>query len=171
MALRKGSSYRRVKRAYTRKSKFKKKGYIKAVPTVKIIKFDMGDLKKEFGAIVTLFVKKDIQIRHNALESARILINRMLTESLGMNFHLRLIPYPHHVLRENRMITGAGADRLQSGMQLAFGSPVGLAAQLRKGEPVFKVFVDSKDVRHAKNALKKGATRLPSTFGVDIRLR
>ena len=50
--LRKGRSYRKVKRAYTRKSKFKTKAFIKAIPPHKIAKFKMGDLLKKFNYII-----------------------------------------------------------------------------------------------------------------------
>jgi large subunit ribosomal protein L10e len=76
--LRKGKCYREVKRAYTRKSKFKKKGFIKAVPGMKIVRFDMGDVKKEFPCKVVLRSKEKVQLRHNAIESSRIIINRTL---------------------------------------------------------------------------------------------
>src|SRR3989344_1206597 len=116
--LRKGHCYTDVERAYTRRSKFKKKGFIKAIPPSKISRYDMGDLKKEFPAKLELKSNKDIQIRHNSLESARQIVNRRLSKKLGpLGYHLKIMVYPHHVLRENKMITGAGADRMQTGMQ------------------------------------------------------
>jgi large subunit ribosomal protein L10e len=161
MALRKGKCYRNVVRAYTRKSKFKKKAYIKAVPSHKIIKFDLGDLKRQFETKVELVSKEKVQIRHNALESARVIINRRLHKNLGKNYHLKLNIYPHHILRENKMLTGAGADRMQSGMSHSFGKAIGLAAQLKPNKTIFSVFIDKKDINAAKEALKTGISRLP----------
>ena len=159
--LRKGHSYTTVKRAYTRKSKFKKKGYIKAAPAHKIVKFDMGDLQKDFPCQGHLIPKQDIQIRHNALESARIVVNRSLNKSLGNNYRFKVRLFPHHVLRENKMLTGAGADRMQSGMQRSFGKAIGVAAQVRIGRPIFTAYVDLKDRDAARLALKKAYARLP----------
>ena len=128
-SLRKAKCYRNVKRAYTRKSKYKKKGYIKAIPSLKIVKFDIGNLKKKFSNEVSLYSKEKIQVRENALESARLIVNRKLNKVLGAsNFHLKLRLFPHHALRENKMLTGAGADRMQTGMQRAFGKVIGSAA-------------------------------------------
>lgn len=167
--LRKGHSYSRItKRAYTRKSKFKKKGYVKAVPVSKIVKYDMGDLIKVFPRKVHLVSKQAVQIRHNAVESARILINRQINQKLGVNYRLKLRLYPHHVLRENKMLTGAGADRMQSGMQRAFGKPMGVAAQVKKGQKLFTVHVDEDGVEKAKQALKAGISRLPQKYSVII---
>ena len=166
--LRKGHCYSHVKRAYTRKSKYKRKGYIKAIPTSKIIKYDMGDLSKKFPYRVDLVSKIPIQIRHNALESCRQIINRHLTRLIGSDFYLKLRVYPHHVLRENRMLTGAGADRMQTGMQKAFGTPIGIATQLKKNQKLFSVKVEKESINKAKTALKKATPRLPGKYSIDI---
>ena len=165
--LRKGHSYSKItKRAYTRKSKFKKKSYVKAVPISKIVKYDMGDLKKDFPKKVHLVSKQKVQLRHNAIESARILINRKMHKELGPNYRLKLRIYPHHVLRENKMLTGAGADRMQSGMQKAFGKPMGIAAQVKKGQKIFTAYVEENDIEKTKKALKAGIPRLPQKYTI-----
>lgn len=166
--LRKGIAYRKVVRPYTRKSKFKAKSYIKAVPLSKIVKFDMGNPQKKYDMKISLVSKQNIQIRHNALESARIIVNRKLNKSLGTDYFFKVRPYPHHVLRENKMLTGAGADRMQSGMQQAFGKPVGLAAQVKVGQPIFTAYVNRESVNHAKTALMSATPRMPGKFKVVI---
>lgn len=166
--LRKAKCYRKVVRAYTRKSKYKSKSFVKGVPNSKIVKYDQGNLKKEFEGHVCLFTKEKIQIRHNALEAARVVINRHLSRNMGNNYHLKLRVYPHHVLRENKMLTGAGADRMQSGMSHSFGKPIGTAAQLKKNQKIFSVYIDKKDVEAAKAALEKAFHRLPCKCGVEI---
>ncbi|MDP2907838.1 MAG: 50S ribosomal protein L16 [Nanoarchaeota archaeon] len=165
--LRKGHSYSKaIKRPYTRKSKFKSKGYVKGVPVSKVVKYDMGDLKKVFPRQVHLIAKEDVQIRHNSMESARIIINRHMHEFLGQNYKLKLRIYPHHVLRENKMLTGAGADRMQSGMQHAFGSPAGIAAQVKKGQKIFTAYVEDSGIEKAKKALSFGRARMPKQYKV-----
>ena len=166
--LRKGHCYSGVERSYTRKSKYKKKGYVKAVPTTKIVKFDMGNLSKTFPYRVDLVVKDPIQIRQNALESCRLLINRNLIKSIGTDFYLKLRTYPHHILRENRMLTGAGADRMQTGMQKAFGTPVNISAQLKKDQTLFSIKVEKENVDKAKVALNKARPRMPGKFSINI---
>ena len=92
----------------------------------------MGDPKKTFSHQVSLISKIPVQVRHNALESGRLIVGRQLGIRLGNNYYFKVRVYPHHVLRENKMITGAGADRMQTGMQRSFGRAVGIAAQLKK---------------------------------------
>lgn len=167
--LRKGHSYTQIQRPYTRKSKFKGKGYVKAIPTSKIVRFDMGEVSKKFTHQVHLVSLQDIQIRHNSLESSRQIINRNLIEHLGgNNFYFLIRAYPHHVLRENKMITGAGADRMQTGMQLAFGRPVGIAAQVKKRKKLFTVRVNEDGVEKAKQALMKATPRIPGKYKISI---
>ena len=99
-SLRKGHCYSPVKRAYTRKSKYKGKGFIKAIPTSKIIRYDMGDIKKTYGFRVDLVSKQPIQVRHNALESSRQIINRHFNLSC-FNFLVNHIVWPFHNLPYN----------------------------------------------------------------------
>jgi ribosomal protein L16/L10AE len=47
-----------------------------------------------------------------------------MTKNAGKDtFHLRVRVHPFHVLRINKMLSCAGADRLQTGMRGAFGKP------------------------------------------------
>jgi large subunit ribosomal protein L10e len=169
MALRKFKCYRNIIRAYTRKSKFKKKSYVKTVPPMKIVRFDMGDPTRTFDYSLNLITKEPIQVRSNAIESARQVANRQLELKLGKtNYYFKVVPYPHHILRENKMLVGAGADRMQTGMQKAFGKPIGVAAQLRRGKRIFIVQVNKEGLEVAKLALKRAKTRLPSTWAVEL---
>jgi len=49
-------------------------------------------------------------------------------------FHLRVRVHPFHVLRMNKMLSCAGADRLQTGMRGAFGKPQGTCARVAIGQ-------------------------------------
>jgi len=166
--LRKGKCYSNLTRPYTRKSKFKKKGFIKAVPQNRVVRYDIGDASKKFQYKLRLMSKEDIQIRHNALESSRLVINRFLNKKLGKEFYLKLHLFPHHILRENKMLTGAHADRLQTGMAHSFGRAVGLAARLKKGRPLFSVNVNKNNIDVARQALKKATPRMPGKFTIEI---
>ena len=128
----------------------------------------MGDPKKKFPFRVDLISKQPIQIRHNSLESGRLVVSRRLGILLGNNFYFKVRVYPHHVLRENKMITGAGADRMQTGMQRSFGRPVGISAQLKKGQKLFSVHVEESAVQTAKEALHKAMPRMPGNFSIEI---
>ena len=55
-------------------------------------------------------------ISSEALEAARIAANKYMTKNAGKDtFHLRVRIHPFHVLRINKMLSCAGADRLQTG--------------------------------------------------------
>src|SRR3989344_8035599 len=109
MGIRPGKCYRTMKRPYTRQSQRKpKKGYIKGVPGSKLQTFEMGKPSDNFSLHVNLVSTRKVQIRHNALEAARIAANKELTDSIGMeNFYMKVSVFPHQVLRENAMATGA----------------------------------------------------------------
>ena len=81
--LRKATAYAQHKRPYTRISKFRKKSYIRARPNINIVKYDMGDPSRSYSFRTDLISTKDLNIRHNALESARQTSNRVLEKTLG----------------------------------------------------------------------------------------
>jgi len=149
-------NYRKAKgQSYTRKE------YIRGSPPPKITKFTMGDPKGGFKYQALLIAQKEAQIRHNALEAARVATNRVLSEKLGESYLLQVLPYPHVVLRENKMIFGAHADRLQDGMRRAFGKPIGTAARVKSNQPVIMVNVNENGLEAAKESLKRGSAKLP----------
>ena len=47
----------------------------------------------------------------------------MVKHTAKDQFHIRIRVHPYHVLRINKMLSCAGADRLQTGMRGAFGKP------------------------------------------------
>ena len=129
-------NYRHVKnRAYTRKE------YTRGFPPPKIVKFTMGDTKAEFQIEAKLIATKRAQIRHSSLEAARVAANRALMDKLINEYYMNVHTYPHIILRENKMIFGAHADRLQQGMRRSFGTPVGTAAKVEVGQPIITVRV------------------------------
>jgi len=121
----------------------------------------MGDTKTEFPIEAKLIALENAQIRHNALEAARMASNRVLAAKLGNNYLLRIVPYPHTILRENKMIFGAHADRLQDGMRRAFGKPIGTAARVKTNQPIIVISVNEDALEVAKEALKLGEAKLP----------
>lgn len=163
MAIRPAKCYRRLERPYTRQSKRRpKKGYVKGVPYPKITKFETGKSKKKFSATAMLVAQGDVQIRHNALEASRVSTNRILLDDLGDDgYFLKVRIYPHHVMRENPLATGAGADRYQTGMRLSFGNPIGLAARVRAGQKIIEVRYNKGKDGVVKKALKIASTKLP----------
>ncbi|WP_069807391.1 50S ribosomal protein L16 [Vulcanisaeta thermophila] len=169
MPLRPGRCYRRLKRPYTRTE------YIAGAPYVQIPKFELGNTspkeRARFDFVVELVNEEVGQIRMNALEAARQMAYKYLSKYVGdPNFYLKINVYPFHVIRENKMLAMAGADRLQQGMRLAFGVPTNRAARvLRVGTPIMYVEIEGKNLNHAKEALKRAASKLPLPTRIVIK--
>ncbi len=167
--LRKFSGYKKIERPYTRKSKYRAKSYVRSSPPSRIVRFDMGNAQREFPIEVSLRVKSPIQIRDNALESARQSSNRVLEKALGKEaYHLKIRKYPHHYLRENPLASGAGAGRMSTGMKKSFGKVIGCAAQYKEGEVVFSVRVEKTGIDSAKVAMNRAKNKLPVGCSVAI---
>ena len=167
MALRKANAYSKKKVVpFTRVSKRRQKSFIKTVPPQKIVKFNMGNEnlmttgKLPFKLIV--ISEENAQVRHNALEACRQYINKKLDKALAGQYFFKVVPFPHHIQRENKMLTGAGADRMQTGMQLSFGKSMGKAAIVKPGTEIFILAVpDDKAVSMARKVIKQVKTKLP----------
>ncbi len=174
MGLRPGHCYRTTKdRPYTRHAvTVHSRNYIGAVPGLKTRQWNMGEGMKPFDTIVDLMVQcgpHGVQIRDNALESARLMINRTLAKRVGKEaFFIKLRIYPHHILRENKQAQGAHADRIQKGMSHAFGKTIGRAARVRNGQVVFSVLVFDQDKEKAAGCLMMAISRFPC--GVTTRM-
>lgn len=158
-----GSMYREIRgQAYTRKE------YMGGVPGIRISQFDIGDPRTKFPVRLHLVAEEACQIRHIALESARISANRYIAKKAGNAYHLKLRLYPHNVLRENKIATGAGADRISEGMRAAFGAPVSTAARVKPGTKIFTIGTTEAHVDDAKVALRKGGVKLPTPWRILI---
>jgi len=149
-------NYRPVKgQSYTRKE------FARGFPPPKIVKFTMGDTKADFEYEAKLVALKRAQIRHSALEAARVATNRVLMDKLVNDYLMQVHPYPHVILRENKMIFGAHADRLQQGMRRSFGKAIGTAARIEPDQVIITVKVKANAVETAKESLKRGSAKLP----------
>lgn len=156
-------NFRHVKnRAYTRKD------YARGFPPPKIVKFTMGDTKADFEIEGRLLATERAQIRHCALEAARVATNRVLMDKLVNDYLMVVHPYPHIILRENKMIFGAHADRLQQGMRRSFGTAVGTAAKVEVGQTIITVKVKASAIETAKESLKRGSAKLPIACKIVI---
>jgi len=161
-----------TKHAYTRTAKrVLKKAFIRGVPGIKIFHFDMGNPRKKYKYTVQLVSKNAVQIRHRALEATRIVVNRTIQKTIGLeNYYFQIRSYPHHVLRENAIISGAGADRLQTGMRHAFGRTIGKAARVKRNQAIMTIKVSTKaDAEKARLAFKKIVAKLPTPCKIEIK--
>lgn len=162
MAIRPAKCYKRKKRSYTRISiKNPKKSYVKGVPQPTISRFESGNSKKDFPVVLHLVSEQSAQIRHNALEAARLSITKELEEMGENNFFLKILVYPHQVIRENPLATGAGADRFQTGMRKSYGKPVSMTAQVNAGQKLITLKADENNRGKIRKALKIAASKMP----------
>jgi large subunit ribosomal protein L10e len=166
MALRKASAYSKRKvTPYTRTSKKRTKSYIKTVPNSRIVKFKMGDIKGfdkgEYPIQIHVISKENCQIRDNSIEAVRQFLNRFLQTKVGKEFYLGVQIFPHHILRENKMLTGAGADRMQTGMSRAFGKTMGRSAIVKPGQVLYIIGVkNTKAEAEARKLIRSVKARL-----------
>lgn len=121
----------------------------------------MGSTNKKFNTTLLLKANKTVNIRHNSLESARMTTNRLLEKRAGKEYHFKIRIYPFHVLRENPLAAGAGADRMSTGMKKSFGKTVGAAAIVKEGQAIMEVNIDKTNMKLGKEALQRAAKKMP----------
>jgi large subunit ribosomal protein L10e len=145
------------------------KKYVRGIPGSKIVMYDMGNKSKEFPVEVHLVAEEACQVRHMAIEAARQAVNRALLKRIGRdNFHFRVRLHPHHVLRENKMMAFAGADRMQDGMRRSFGKPADRAARIGAGTEMLTVKIEPRNIKTAMFCLEKASSKLPTPAKIQV---
>jgi large subunit ribosomal protein L10e len=156
--------------AWTRFSKRKpRKSYIKTMPHKELNQHRMGTDKEDYDAVYHLALKDDILIlRDNAIEAARQSTNKVLETKMPGNYYFIVRVYPHHIIRENKMVAGAGADRIQKGMRRAFGKPMDRAARLKKNQALFtvRVYGGKTNESAVREAFKRAKMKLSGAFSM-----
>ncbi|KAG9156776.1 hypothetical protein Leryth_025460 [Lithospermum erythrorhizon] len=144
---------------------YPKSRYCRGVPDPKIRIYDVGMKKKgvdEFPSCVHLVSWEKENVSSEALEAARIACNKYMSKFAGKDtFHLRVRVHPFNVLRINKMLSCAGADRLQTGMRGAFGKPLGTCARVAIGQVLLSVRTKDGNVPHAQEALRRAKFKFP----------
>ncbi|KAK4421129.1 60S ribosomal protein L10 [Sesamum alatum] len=160
MGRRPARCYRQIKGKPYPKSRFNR-----GVPDPKIRIYDVGTKRKgvdEFPLCVHLVSWEKENVSSEALEAARIACNKYMAKFAGKDaFHLRVRVHPFHVLRINKMLSCAGADRLQTGMRGAFGKPQGTCARVAIGQVLLSVRCKDPNLHHAQEALRRAKFKFP----------
>lgn len=157
--------------AWTRFSKRRpRKSFIKTMPHKELNVHRMGTNKKDYTAVYHLAPKEAIVMRDNALESARQSANKVLETKLPGNYYFIVRPYPHHIVRENKMVAGAGADRIQKGMRQSFGKPTDRAARLSKNQEIFTVhtYKGKENEEIVRLAFRRAKMKLSGSFSILV---
>merc|ERR1712170_85999 len=150
---------------YCKNKPYPKSRFNRGVPDAKIRIFDLGNKKASVMAFpehVVMVSDEYEQIGSEALEAARISANKYMAKTVGKEgFHLRIRCHPYHVTRINKMLSCAGADRLQTGMRGAYGKPNGLVARIDIGEPIMSIRTKPAHKDHAFEALRRSKMKFP----------
>jgi len=150
---------------YCKNKPFPKSRFNRGVPDSKIRIYDLGRKKAsvdEFPHCVHLVSDEYEQLSSEALEAARICANKYITKMAGKDaFHLRVRVHPFHVLRINKMLSCAGADRLQTGMRGAWGKPYGTVARVNIGQIILSVRCKDSNKAVALEALRRSRYKFP----------
>nr|QWE91233.1 60S ribosomal protein L10 [Placidida sp.]QWE91235.1 60S ribosomal protein L10 [Placidida sp.]QWE91236.1 60S ribosomal protein L10 [Placidida sp.]QWE91238.1 60S ribosomal protein L10 [Placidida sp.]QWE91244.1 60S ribosomal protein L10 [Placidida sp.] len=150
---------------YQNKKPFIKSRYCRGVPDSKIRIYDSGKKKAgvdEFQFVAHMLSDELEQLSSEALEAARVACNKYMVKKCGKDgFHLRIRAHPFHVLRINKMLSCAGADRLQTGMRHAYGKPNGTAARVRIGQVILSVRTKPNNKEHVVESLRRAKMKFP----------
>ncbi|KAG0435445.1 60S ribosomal protein L10 [Dictyocoela muelleri] len=167
MGRRPGRCYR-----YCRSATYIKSRYCRGVPEPKIKIHDLGNKKAsaiDFPLCVDLISNAHEQLSSEALEAARIAANKHMIVNAGKdNYHMRVNVHPYHVMRIHKMLTCAGADRLQTGMRGAFGKPYGLAARVTFGQKIISIRTKDQYKSVACEALRRAKFKFPGSYEVRV---
>jgi large subunit ribosomal protein L10e len=145
---------------YQKNKPYIKSRYCRGVPESKIKIFDVGNKKAPvdlFPFVAHLVCDEKQQISSEALEACRVAVNKHLTKTIGKDaYHIRIRAHPFHVLRANKMLSCAGADRLSSGMRHSYGKPIGVAARVDIGQILLSVRAKDNAEAHVVEAIRRG---------------
>ncbi|HQT44557.1 MAG TPA: 50S ribosomal protein L16 [Candidatus Micrarchaeota archaeon] len=168
MGLRPGRTCKTLeKTAWARFSKRKpRKSFVKAMPHRNLNVYNMGDAKAKYEIQFDLTSSADQQRRDNAIESGRQAANKFLEKLIPNGYFFKVRAYPHNVIRENKMIAGAGADRLQKGMRKAFGRPTTRGARMRTGQILFSIKTTMANRANVLEAFLRAKKKLGSDFNI-----
>jgi large subunit ribosomal protein L10e len=144
---------------YCKNKPYPKSRFCRGVPEPKIKIFDLGKKKacvEEFPICIHLISYEKEQISSESIEAARVACNKYLNTFIGKDFfHLKIRIHPFHVIRINKMLSCAGADRLQSGMRGSFGKPSGTAARVKPGQIILSVRSTQNKIKEVVKALNR----------------
>ncbi|PKS07544.1 hypothetical protein jhhlp_006148 [Lomentospora prolificans] len=157
---------------YCKNKPYPKSRFNRGVPDPKIRIFDLGRKRAgvdDFPLCIHLVSNEYEQLSSEALEAARICANKYLVKNAGKEgFHLRVRAHPFHVVRINKMLSCAGADRLQTGMRGAFGKPNGTVARVNIGQILMSVRTRDSNRAIALEALRRSQYKFPGRQKIII---
>ncbi|KAL0265655.1 UNVERIFIED_CONTAM: hypothetical protein PYX00_011369 [Menopon gallinae] len=150
---------------YCKNKPYPKSRFCRGVPDSKLAIYDLGRKKAgimEFPLSIHLVSNEREHLSAEALEAARIAANRYMIKNAGKdNFHMRVRVHPLHVIRINKMLSCAGADRLQTGMRGSFGKPYGRVGRVDFGQAILSIRTKEAFRAVACEALRRAKFKFP----------
>jgi len=157
---------------YCKNKPYPKSRFCRGVPDPKIQIYDVGRKDaptEDFPLCVHLVSGEYEQLSSEALEAGRIVVNKCMTKFAGKDaFHLKVRAHPFHVLRINKMLSCAGADRLQTGMRQAYGKPTGTVARVNIGQIIFSVRAKEVHEKQVIEALRRAKYKFPGRQNIIV---
>merc|ERR1712107_655260 len=134
--------------------------------------YDTGKKKipcDEYPSAAHMVCDERQQISSEALEAARIATNKYMVTNAGRDFfHIRVRPHPYQVLRINKTLSCAGADRLSTGMRGAFGKAYGTAARVDIGQVLISIRTKEEKLPAAVEALQQAKHKFAGRQKVHV---
>merc|ERR1712039_784659 len=157
---------------YCKGKPWPKSRFVRGVPDPKIRIFDTGKKKipcDDFPAAIHGVCDEMQQITSEAMEAARIACNKYMITNAGRDFfHIKVRPHPFQVLRINKTLSCAGADRLSTGMRGAFGKSYGTAARVKIGQVLMSVRTKEEKCSIAVEALRQAKFKFAGRQKVHV---
>ena len=157
---------------YCKNKPYPKSRFNRGVPEPKIRIFDLGRKKAsvdDFPLCIHLISDEYEQLSSEALEAARITANKYIVKMAGKDaFHMRVRVHPYHITRINKMLSCAGADRLQTGMRGAFGKPQGCVARVNIKQVLFSVRCKDVHKKVVIEALRRCKFKVPGRQKIAV---
>merc|ERR1711907_67412 len=126
---------------YQKNKPYPKSRFNRGVPDPKLRIYDVGKKKAPYDRFSSC---------------VHLVCYKYMTVNCGKeNFHMRIRVHPWHVVRINKMLSCAGADRLQQGMRGAFGKALCKSARVSIGQILMSVRTHADKVEHACEALRR----------------
>lgn len=146
--------------------------FCRGVPDPRIQRYETGLRAASphlFPYCVRLILLEHEHISGESLEAARVSANRYMMKTLGKEaYHLRINLHPFHVLRINKMLSTAGADRLQTGMRHAFGKPYGTVVRAHYNQCIMMLRAPEQGLKHAVEAFRRASFKFPGHTRVVV---
>mmetsp|Transcript_31738 Transcript_31738/g.101131 ORF Transcript_31738/g.101131 Transcript_31738/m.101131 type:complete len:214 (-) Transcript_31738:61-702(-) len=157
---------------YAKGKAWPKSRFVRGVPDPKIRIYDTGKKRipcEEFPAVAHMVCDENQQITSESMEAARISTNKYMITNAGRDFfHIRMRPHPFHVLRINKTLSCAGADRLSTGMRGAFGKAYGTAARVHIGQVLISLRTKEEKIHIAAEALRRAKFKFAGRQKVHV---